>query len=493
MSALVRGKLRLALAAILAAGCARTESSEQAETDTTEDEARAVEPLPSDLEHRIENYIGQYGRNWPSFRFHGTVLVARAGEVAVHRSFGFADFTQEVPNEPATRFRIGTLSSQLVAAAAMRMVDRGELSLDATVADFHPDWPKGKSITLYHLLSNQSGIPTFTEGEVFRLIKHLPQDLGSLLQRVRGGELKFEPGTDVEASNANPIVLASILEQVTGKSIREVVAREVIDPLKLEATRWGTTESQQAVGLQFNENEFLESVTSVSPGAFGPAGAYLSDANDLHTFALALTRGELLSEQSTQQTLGLRESDLGFSWVTHQMMGRRVAGWPGLIDGFNSTVLLSVDDETVVIVLANTEVVSAGQVAQDIMSMVYGADTPKWEETREVPVPLADQKSAAGRYVITRKSEELVAEAAPARLDSLTHVSIEVVGEHLRFDVPAHGRKIMHPLGNGEFFFKDVPHTRAKVITRADGTGKLIVTQASGTELEYLRVQPPTG
>ena len=483
----------MALAAVLLAACAKDESSETADTEAAEEEARDVEPLPADLEARIAEYIDQYGRNWPSFRFHGTILVARAGEVGVHRAFGLADFTQEVPNEPTTRYRIGTLSSQLVAVAAMRLVDRGELSLDATVADYFPDWPQGESITLYHLLANQSGIPTFTEGETFEHVKHVPEKLGFLLRTVKGGELKFEPGSDVEASNANPIVIASILEKVTGKSIRDVVAAEVIAPLKLGATSWGTTESQQAVGLQFNENEYLEPVTRVSPGAFGPAGAYISDATDLHDFALALARGELLGEQSTQQTLGLRESDVGFSWVTHQMMGRRIAGWPGLIDGFNSTVLLSVDDETVVVVLANTEVVSAGQMAQDIMSMIYGGETPKWEEPREVPVPLADQRSAAGRYVITRKSEELVEAAAPEQLERLTHVSIEVMDEHLRLDVPAYGRKIMHPAGEGEFFFKDVPHTRARVVTRADGTGKLSLVQPSGTELEYLRLEPPTG
>ena len=482
--------------ALLAAlmGCTAKDgdkAQDDAKAEAEEPEAPA-EPLPEGLESQVVEYLDQYGRNWPSFGFHGVVLVARGDDVAMHRAFGFADMPNEIPNETTTRFRIGTLSAQLVAAGVMILAERGKLSLTDPVSRHLPDYPEGDRITLEQLLTHSSGIPNFTDSQWFENNKAAPKSVSELVTAFRNAPLEHDPGEEITPSNSNYVLAAAVLERAAGTSFEELIQAEILDKLEMEQTEFGTTEAQQAIGLQFNEKEHLDPVHGVHPGAFGPAGGYISTAADLLKLNRGLAQGKLMSEQSRDQMMGLLESDVGFGWVTHQQSGRRMSGWPGLIDGINSSVMHAIDDETVVIVLANTEVVSAGQVAQDIMSMAYGAEAPTYDEHREVPVPLIEQANAAGHYVITRKTEKLIEAVDPERLDSLAEIDIDVLeGTYLALDVPGHGRKRMHALGKGRFFFKDLPRTTARFSRRSDGTGRLVLEQPGGAELVFLRKGPP--
>ncbi|MEM6988940.1 MAG: serine hydrolase domain-containing protein [Myxococcota bacterium] len=474
-----------------AAGCSADAPEDSAPVEAAAEPEAAIEPLPEHLDGQISDYLAQFGRNWPSFRFHGVVLVARGGDIGVHRAFGSADLQSEVPNETTTRFRIGTMSAQFTATAIMALADLGKLSLSDPLAKFIPDYPRADAITIEHLLTHSSGIPNFTEAQSFGALNHTPKTTDALIASFRGAPLEHEPGAETTPSNSNYVLLAGVVEAVTGKPFEQYVAQRVLVPAEMKATDFGTTEYQQATGLQFNEKEHLDPVRSVHPGSFGAAGGYLSTAEDLFKFNRALAGGTLLTQASRDKMMGRFESEIGYAWVTQVSRGRTISGWPGLIDGLNCSVLNVAQDETTVIVLANTEVVSAGQVAQDIVTMIYGGDPPTYDEHREVPVPLVEQVNAAGHYTITRKTERQVEAIDPERLDSLAEIDIVLEGDHLMLEIPVHGRKRMHPLGNGRFFFKDLPRTTAQYTLRSDGRGKLVLSQPGGAELSFVRKATP--
>src|SRR6185295_12156707 len=58
------------------------------------------------------------------------VLVARDGNIAFQGGFGLADLEKKTPITPETKFRIGSVSKQFTAAAVLRLVEQGKLSLD---------------------------------------------------------------------------------------------------------------------------------------------------------------------------------------------------------------------------------------------------------------------------------------------------------------------------------------------------------------------------
>lgn len=447
---------------------------------------RAAEPLPKGLEHQVVSYIEQFGRNWPTFRFHGVVLVARGDQLAVHRAFGSADLVTGIPNRTDTLFRIGTLSAQLTAAAVMRLAEAGTLSLDDPVARFLPDWPGGKSITIEHLLAHRSGIPNFTSDLAFAAWKKGPRTLQATLGLFRDGIHDFEPGEQTEPSNSNYVLLGAVLEAATQKPYAQVVHEQVLAPLSLSHTHYATSDEPQAVGLVFNEQEFLEIVDRVDPSAFGPAGGWLSTSADLLRLVQGLSHDELLSRHGTMRMQGLTDDGLGYGWAPSEVAGRSGLGWPGLIDGFNSAVLYVPEDDTTIIVLSNSEVLPAGTLVGGIATLVYGDELPRREEPVAMPLPIREQLHAVGRYVPTVSTEEAFASSG-ADTDAIHEVFIERDGDSLVFTVPSHARKRMHPLGDGRYFFKDGVQTRAQVVVRADQR-PLLILEANGGEVRFVQV-----
>src|SRR5215813_15297371 len=92
--------------------------------------------------------------------FMGSVLVAKDGKILFSKSYGMADLEWNVPNSPATRFNIASMTKQFTAASILLLEDRGKLKTDDFVKKYLPDAPASwDKITMYHLLTHP-GIPT---------------------------------------------------------------------------------------------------------------------------------------------------------------------------------------------------------------------------------------------------------------------------------------------------------------------------------------------
>jgi D-alanyl-D-alanine carboxypeptidase len=473
--------------ALLLACDAAPPAEEGAEPEPeAEQAARDAQALPVNLEPRVAEYLEQYGRHWTTFRFHGAVLVARGEQVAVDRAFGYADLVSGVTNEPGTAFRIGTLSAQLTAVATLRLVEAGVLRLDDPVSRHLPGWPGGDAITLEHLLSHRSGIPSYTDGLAFDAWKKAPRTLAATLELFRNVPLDFDPGSDTSPSNSNTVLLGAVLEAATGQPYERVVAEQVLEPLGMTHTHYALSAEPQAMGMTYHEDDYLEVVKHLHPTAFGPAGGWLSTTGDLLRLYRALSGEQLLSARTVELMLSGGGEGLGYGWAPNDVAGRTAVGWPGLIDGFNSAVLYVPGDDTTIIVLSNSEVVPAGQLAEDIAALVYDEDAPERTEPVAVPVPIEEQVPAVGRYVLTRATEEALI-AADADAEPMREAFVRREGDHLVFEVPLHGHKRMFPLGKGRYFFKDGAQTRAQVIARADRS-TVLVLEAGGGELRLVRV-----
>ena len=97
-------------------------------------------------------------------KFNGSVLVAEKGKVIYKKGFGLADMEWNIPNQPATKHRLGSITKQFTAMLIMQLVEQGKLKLDVPISTYLPDYPKknGDVITLHHLLTHSSGIPNYT-------------------------------------------------------------------------------------------------------------------------------------------------------------------------------------------------------------------------------------------------------------------------------------------------------------------------------------------
>jgi CubicO group peptidase (beta-lactamase class C family) len=171
--------------------------------------------------------------------FNGTALVAENGKVIFKKGYGLADFEWKIPNTPDTKFRLGSITKQFTATLILQLVDEGKLTLDTTLAKALPYYRQdtGARVTIHHLLSHTSGIPSYTsQPGFFRDVSRDPYEVKDFALKFCSGELEFEPGSTFRYDNSGYFLLGAIIEQLTGKTYAEVLKERILDPLGMRAT-----------------------------------------------------------------------------------------------------------------------------------------------------------------------------------------------------------------------------------------------------------------
>jgi CubicO group peptidase (beta-lactamase class C family) len=150
-------------------------------------------------------------------RFSGVVVVEHAGETAFAGAYGHAHLGFGVRNGLDTRFNTASITKMFTAVAVLQLVEQGALSLDATVDDLLPDLGIGLAdrMTVHHLLSHQSGLGDYWN-ERCRQRRSTLRTTDAYLALVEGEQPSFPPGTATAYGNSGYVLLAGIIERVTG-------------------------------------------------------------------------------------------------------------------------------------------------------------------------------------------------------------------------------------------------------------------------------------
>lgn len=238
--------------------------------------------------------------------FSGVVTVDVGDRRALERCYGSAHRALGVPNTSTTRFAMASGSKTFTACAVMRLVERGPLALDEPARRYlQGDLPLiDDAVTIEQLLGHTSGIGDYLDENgdwevddyVLPVPVHTLTTAESFLAVVDGFPQQAPPGARFVYCNGGYIVLAIILERVTGKAFQQVVADEVLAPAGL--TRTGYLRSDElpgdaAVGYIYTEGD-RSNVFHLPVLGNGDGGAYTT-ASDLHLFWRALCRGDIVS------------------------------------------------------------------------------------------------------------------------------------------------------------------------------------------------------
>src|SRR5688572_19591256 len=170
-------------------------------------------------------------------RFMGTALVAKDTEVLFDRSFGWANLEWDIANSPTTKFRIGSVTKQFTAAAILLLEERGKLTLEDRISKHVPDAPAAwQDITVFHLLTHTSGIPSFTGFKDYNTIKLSPSTAEKRVAQMRDHPLEFTPGEKFTYSNSGYLLLGYIIERVSGQSYEAFLNENIFTRLGMGDT-----------------------------------------------------------------------------------------------------------------------------------------------------------------------------------------------------------------------------------------------------------------
>jgi D-alanyl-D-alanine carboxypeptidase len=329
-----------------------------------------------------------------------SIGVVLDGKVILDAAYGLADVEHGVAATTNTPFRIGSITKQFAAAAVMRLVEQGKLSLDDEAFRFIPEFPWGdRRVTIRHLLTHTSGIANYTSlGEWRRRIIPLELTDAELLDLVKDAPFDFEPGERRTYSNTGYYMLGMIITRISEKHWDEFVRDDLARPAGLKLTFGDSNRAiipNRARGYEMGPGGLRNSqlIGMSQPGA---GGALLSTGGELVRWSLALAEGKIVSSESyaamtTPALLNSGETtDYGFGLGIGAFEGRPTVSHGGGIPGFNSDMMHFSDEGVVVAVISNSASYGASGLARRIARMALGI-----EDVEIKDLELSEEEAAA--------------------------------------------------------------------------------------------------
>jgi len=172
-------------------------------------------------------------------------LVAHEGKIVREEAYGLSDVENKVPFTPKTICWIASITKPVTVAAAMKLVEEGQIGLDDAIEKYLPEFAEQKdkegrrqAITIRHLMNHTSGIQANppTRPSFFFEQEWLGRKVSDVVPAIAKTTVEFKPGSKVQYSNAAPYVLARIIELRAGKPFHEYVNGTILEPLGMHDT-----------------------------------------------------------------------------------------------------------------------------------------------------------------------------------------------------------------------------------------------------------------
>ncbi len=301
-----------------------------------------------------------------------SIAVVDGQHIVWARGFGWADSAKSVPATANTVYRVGSVSKLFTDIGVMQLVERGQLSLDAPVQrylpDFHPRNPSGGSITARELTSHRAGLGR--EPPVGNYFDDTRPSLAATVASLNKTSLVYAPGTHTKYSNAGIAVLGYLLEKTQNESFYPYLKRAVLDPMGLQSSAFEplpALRDRLAKGTMWTIDGARTDAPTFELG-MGPCGSMYSTVTDLGRFLEIMFARGAVSEG--RRVLGAATIDsmwtpqfaprgsrtgYGIGFRIGELDGRRLIGHDGAIYGFATTLLGMPDDSLGVVVVATLD------------------------------------------------------------------------------------------------------------------------------------------
>jgi CubicO group peptidase (beta-lactamase class C family) len=389
------------------------------------------------------------------------VLVMQDGKPVLRKGYGLANVELGVPIQSDMVFELGSITKQFTATAILMLAERGRISLTDDVTKYLPDYPThGRSITVEHLLTHTSGIPSYTG--LPEWLPKMKEDFTpqQIIDLFKDKPLEFEPGERWAYSNSGYILLGAILEKVSGKTYEDFVEQEIFKPLGMTRSFYGNNaeivsgrvdgyDQDGSSPMGFRRAGYL---SMTQPYA---AGSLLSTVDDLARWDEALIGAKLLKPASLDRMFtpvnlkSGRNTGYAYGWGIGEYAGRKVIEHGGDINGFTTDILRVPEARLLVVILSNNTGKDNRPLAFQIAARALGKPTEEW------PVIALDAK-ALDEYVGVYRFADGVTRTITRDGDKL-------------FSQRSGGEKLeIVPTLEDEFFFKE-PGTRLRFQRDAQG------------------------
>ncbi|SDR97924.1 serine hydrolase domain-containing protein [Microlunatus soli] len=256
----------------------------------------------------------------------GLFAEVRDGADVWRGAVGVADLATGRPVAADLRHRVGSITKTVTAAAVLQLVEQQQVGLDTAIGHYLPELvpgQRGRAITVRMLLGHTSGLAEYLPyafpslGAFPRLAETTPDSLDDhrftrfdpvelIALGVAAPPAGRPGGRPGVYSNTNYLLLAQLLERVTGAEAEEHITRQVIEPAGLTDTELPTTPQVAGPHSRAYESWFQmidppRDYSVYDMSWVGPAASMISTVADLNRLYTLLLAGEIVSHASLEQ------------------------------------------------------------------------------------------------------------------------------------------------------------------------------------------------
>lgn len=254
--------------------------------------------------------------------FSGAVLASKRGQVIIKKSYS-----------PTTTFHIASLTKQFTAVALLLLQERGLVDLHAPLVHYFPHYAHAYKMTAHHLLTHRAGIANYQQiiDPGFYRSKHIAE----AVNHIQTWPLDFEPGTAFCYSNSGYLLLARLIELVSGQTYQEFIQQHMLQPLGMHHTGF-----LEYIHLRGN-------------------GDVYTTIDDMQLWDEALRSEKLLSKASRitmqSQLAATQTRHYGYGWFVEIKEGRKCIEHNGCLRGSLAHYVRYIDDDITIILLSDRE------------------------------------------------------------------------------------------------------------------------------------------
>lgn len=470
-------------------------------------ELKVVEPIGTEPEKRADQLFYAYAEEGVPG---GVVGVIQYGEVVFSKAYGMANLSHDIPYEVNTPTNIGSVSKQFTAMAILLLEQQGKLSLDDDVRKHIPELPDlGQVVTLHNMLNHTNGFR-----EVYNLMPMTGWTGEDMLRREeiieilkRQEELQNAPGEEYNYNNSAFILLAEIVERISGLSFPEFMEANVFAPLGMNSSL--VRPNPAVIILDASQGYVSDSAGYHEAGdlhaAYGAGGIYTTVADFsrwMSNFAKPVVGGlEVVNRLVTVDTLNNGDTmSYALGIGVDEFRGLTLYSHGGADIAHRAFLIYFPEIDAGVVAMSNNGNFNSNGIAYEIAELYFGdlmdpeegeeevgeeageeleeeiVETEEATETesKEVTVPEKLLQAYAGRYLLAGMGAIL---------------EYEVVEGRLKMSIEGQPEVFLDPLSESEFEYEDVEAT-VKFIRNEQGEVSGAVHTQGGQKFELERVPP---
>ncbi len=294
-------------------------------------------------------------------------------------AYGLADLEHEVPATRQSVYRIASLTKQFTAVAILQLAEGGLLSLEDDVRDYLPGLSThDHHVTIHHLLTHTSGVPSYTRLPAFQERERLDLGRDALIDLVEQEPFDFVPGDALRYSNSGYYLLGMVVEAVSGLSYAEYLEQHIFAPLAMDASAYCDPSAivpNRADGYSLEEDHWVnaEYISMENPFA---SGGICSTVGDLLKWERALNERVVINQDSFERmTRRARlndgsETPYGYGIVVTEFDGYEKYAYRGGITGFGAALTFTPSLDLTIAILTNSDEADPVELEVELARMI---------------------------------------------------------------------------------------------------------------------------